>query len=262
MFAKKRSLRRLIKDRRGGVIGFERLNYRTAKQQRRYADSRRSANGLSRREYSMPQNRPTFTDALARGVLVFDGAMGTGHLPAPCFHEPLVRRTVSLGPETDRDHPSRLLRGRGRRADHQHLRHGAVGPGEIRPGRQGPQHQPRRTERRSPGGSGRRGRSAGARSRIDRQPWPPNGRRKKPVEEMIAEQVAALWEGGADFIIFETQPSRAALQQCARPCTASPTCRSSSPAWWPARANRSPASRSNTSWPRCPATGRSPSPGE
>ena len=43
------------------------------------------------------------------------------------------------------------------------------------------------------------------------QQWPA----EEGVEEMIAQQVAALWEGGADFIIFETQPSRAALQQCA-----------------------------------------------
>jgi methionine synthase / methylenetetrahydrofolate reductase(NADPH) len=35
------------------------------------------------------------------------------------------------------------------------------------------------------------------------------------AEEMIAEQVAALHEGGADFIIFETQPSRASLERCA-----------------------------------------------
>ncbi len=32
---------------------------------------------------------------------------------------------------------------------------------------------------------------------------------------MIAEQVEALMEGGADFVLFETQPSRKALEQCA-----------------------------------------------
>ena len=32
---------------------------------------------------------------------------------------------------------------------------------------------------------------------------------------MIAQQAADLWAGGADFVIFETQPSRAALVQCA-----------------------------------------------
>ena len=36
-----------------------------------------------------------------------------------------------------------------------------------------------------------------------------------PVEEMIVEQARGLIEGGADFILFETQPDRAALEQCA-----------------------------------------------
>jgi homocysteine S-methyltransferase len=35
------------------------------------------------------------------------------------------------------------------------------------------------------------------------------------IENLIAEQVECLMEGGADFIIFETQPTRAALEQCA-----------------------------------------------
>ncbi|MGD0900644.1 MAG: bifunctional homocysteine S-methyltransferase/methylenetetrahydrofolate reductase [Thermoguttaceae bacterium] len=35
------------------------------------------------------------------------------------------------------------------------------------------------------------------------------------VEEMIVEQVEGLREGGADFIAFETQPTRAALERCA-----------------------------------------------
>ena len=93
-----------------------------------------------------------------------------GHrdLPAPRLHQPLVRRAVPLGPEADRDDPSRLLRGRGRRADDQHLRRPTAGPGEIRPGGQGPRNQPRRRGHRPAGG--RRGRAAGARGRIDRPP--------------------------------------------------------------------------------------------
>lgn len=35
------------------------------------------------------------------------------------------------------------------------------------------------------------------------------------IESMILEQVAALVEGGADFIMFETQPTRAAIERCA-----------------------------------------------
>ena len=32
---------------------------------------------------------------------------------------------------------------------------------------------------------------------------------------MIVEQVDGLMEGGADFILFETQPNRVALERCA-----------------------------------------------
>ena len=32
---------------------------------------------------------------------------------------------------------------------------------------------------------------------------------------MIVQQATALLEGGADFIIFETQPTRGALERCA-----------------------------------------------
>ena len=35
------------------------------------------------------------------------------------------------------------------------------------------------------------------------------------VEEMLAEQAQGLIEGAADFILFETQPNRTALEQCA-----------------------------------------------
>lgn len=35
------------------------------------------------------------------------------------------------------------------------------------------------------------------------------------IEPMIAEQAQGLIEGGADFILFETQPNRAALEHCA-----------------------------------------------
>jgi homocysteine S-methyltransferase len=35
------------------------------------------------------------------------------------------------------------------------------------------------------------------------------------IEEIIGEQVESLMAGGADFILFETQPTRAALEKCA-----------------------------------------------
>ena len=36
------------------------------------------------------------------------------------------------------------------------------------------------------------------------------------LERLILEQVDALWEGNVDFIIFETQPSRRAMEVCAQ----------------------------------------------
>ena len=39
--------------------------------------------------------------------------------------------------------------------------------------------------------------------------------RRQAVAAMIREQAVALREGGADFIFFETQPNRLALERCA-----------------------------------------------
>ena len=78
---------------------------------------------------------------------------------------------------------------------------------------------------------------------------------------MIAQQAAGLWEGGADFVIFETQPSRAALEQCAAAMRRQPSVpfilscmvvgQGESPAGEPIE----------HSWPLCPTTARSRSPG-
>jgi methionine synthase / methylenetetrahydrofolate reductase(NADPH) len=46
-------------------------------------------------------------------------------------------------------------------------------------------------------------------------PMPSQPQYETTVEEMIAEQAQWLIEGGADFILFETQPNRAALERCA-----------------------------------------------
>lgn len=35
------------------------------------------------------------------------------------------------------------------------------------------------------------------------------------LERMLLEQIDALWNGGVDFILFETQPSRQAMERCA-----------------------------------------------
>ena len=200
-------------------------------------------------------SKTTFTDALARGVLVFDGAMGTEiyrhhvftnrSFDELCLSDPKLIETI---------HRDYCEAGADVLTTNTFGASGWAWRNTAWPTRSATSTAP---ARRSPGGWPTR--PIGPCSWPARSaPWPRNGSRKKRSDEMIAEQVAALWEGGADFIIFETQPSRAASSSAPRPCAASPKCRSSSPAWWPARANRSPASRSNTCWPRCPADGPQP----
>ena len=46
-------------------------------------------------------------------------------------------------------------------------------------------------------------------------PLPSQPEFEDQVEEMILEQVAGLVAGGADFIMFETQPTRTAIEHCA-----------------------------------------------
>ena len=46
-------------------------------------------------------------------------------------------------------------------------------------------------------------------------PMPSQPQYDDVIEEMILQQVGALTEGGADFIMFETQPNRIALERCA-----------------------------------------------
>ncbi len=46
-------------------------------------------------------------------------------------------------------------------------------------------------------------------------PLPGQPQYEELLDEMVVEQAESLLEGGADFILFETQPSRKALQRCA-----------------------------------------------
>jgi methionine synthase / methylenetetrahydrofolate reductase(NADPH) len=46
-------------------------------------------------------------------------------------------------------------------------------------------------------------------------PMPAQPQYEAMVDEMIVEQARVLVEGGADFILFETQPNRAAVERCA-----------------------------------------------
>ncbi|MCC6123581.1 MAG: bifunctional homocysteine S-methyltransferase/methylenetetrahydrofolate reductase [Pirellulales bacterium] len=46
-------------------------------------------------------------------------------------------------------------------------------------------------------------------------PLPSQSQYEFQIEDLILEQVESLTAGGADFILFETQPNRAALEKCA-----------------------------------------------
>ena len=51
-------------------------------------------------------------------------------------------------------------------------------------------------------------------------PLPVQPQYENLIEGMIVEQVTIQMEGGADFVLFETQPNRKALEQCAWRCGA------------------------------------------
>ena len=156
-------------------------------------------------------NPPIFSDARGRGVLVFDGAMGTEIYRHHVFTNRSFDELCLSEPKLIEADPSRVLRGRGRRADDQHLR-----------------GQPRGAWPSSAWATRLREINRAGAALARRWPTPPAGRCWWParsdrlpvqpryealVEEMIVEQVEGLREGGADFIIFETQPTRAALER-------------------------------------------------
>ena len=160
----------------------------------------------------MPQNRSGFTDSLARGVLVFDGAMGTEiyrhhvftnrSFDELCLSDPKLIETIH------RDYCE---------AGADVLTTNTFGA--QRPGleKYGLADKVREINRAG-AVIARRVADAADRPVLVAGSIGPVGAQRPSEEaicETIAQQVAALWEGGADFIIFETQPSRAALEQCA-----------------------------------------------
>ncbi|MGA2617989.1 MAG: bifunctional homocysteine S-methyltransferase/methylenetetrahydrofolate reductase [Thermoguttaceae bacterium] len=157
-------------------------------------------------------NAPTFSEALGRGVLVFDGAMGSEiyrrHvftnrsfdelcLADPCLVEEIHRQYCEAGADvltTNTFGANRLALARYGLAEKvcQINRAGAA------------------IARRVADQAGRPVLVAGSIG-----PLPPPLDSRVTIDELIAEQVTSLREGGADLVIFETQPSRAALEQCA-----------------------------------------------
>src|SRR5580704_16912575 len=163
----------------------------------------------------MPKSPSAFTDALARGVLVFDGAMGTEiyrhhvftnrSFDELCLSDPKLIETIH---RDYCDAGADVLTTN---------TFGAQRPGLEKHGLA----DKVRDINRAGAGIARRVADAANRPVLVAGSIGPLATQRPPgeaacaAEEVIAEQAAALWEGGVDFIIFETQPSRAALQQCA-----------------------------------------------
>ncbi len=154
----------------------------------------------------------SFQEALTRGVLVFDGAMGTEiyrhHVftnrcfDELCLSDPKLIRQIHA---EYRDAGADVLTTNTFGANRAALAKFALAerlPEILRAGA--------RLARETADAAGRPMYVAGSIGPPSIQP-----QYEAAIEEMIVEQAQGLIEGGADFILFETQPNRAALEQCA-----------------------------------------------
>jgi len=162
--------------------------------------------------FDFSMDRPSFPDALRTGVLVFDGAMGTEiyrrhvftnrSFDELCVSDPQLIRQIHLDYcEAGADVLTTNTYGANRVAlDRYGLGHqlGAI----VRAGA--------RLAREVADAADRPVFVAGSIG-----PLPGQAQYEALVESMIVEQVEGLLEGGADFILFETQPGRKALTHCA-----------------------------------------------
>ncbi len=108
----------------------------------------------------------SFQEALTRGVLVFDGAMGTEIYRHHVFTDRSFDELCLSEPKLVPANPLRLPRRRGGRADDQHLRGKPRGAGQVRPGRKAAGDRP--GGRPAGPRGGRRGRPADVCGRLDR----------------------------------------------------------------------------------------------
>ncbi len=157
-------------------------------------------------------NSASFSAALAQGVLVFDGAMGTEiyrhHVfTNRCFDElclsdpQLIRRIHSDYCDAGADVLTTNTYGANR------VDLGKFGLSEQRAAIN---RAARSSARQIADAAGRPIYVAGSIGPLPSQP-----QYEDQIEAMIVEQANSLTEGGADFVLFETQPSRRALEQCA-----------------------------------------------
>lgn len=157
-------------------------------------------------------DRPTFQEAIRRGVLVFDGPMGTElyrhHVfTNRCFDE-LCLSDPGLIRQIHSDYCD---------AGADVLTTNTFGANRVALGKFGLAERLRdigiagaKLARAVADAAGRPVWVAGSIGPLPAQP-----QYEDQFDEMVVEQVQALLEGGADFILFETQPTRQALERCA-----------------------------------------------
>jgi homocysteine S-methyltransferase len=154
----------------------------------------------------------SFQEALNRGVLVFDGAMGTEiyrrhvfvnrSFDELCLSDPnLIRRIHTEYCDAGADVLTTNTFGANR-----------VALAKFALAEKLPEilHAGARLAREVADAAGRPMFVAGSIGPLPSQP-----QYEAMVEEMIVEQAQGLMEGGADFIFFETLPNRAAMERCA-----------------------------------------------
>jgi methionine synthase / methylenetetrahydrofolate reductase(NADPH) len=161
---------------------------------------------------------PSFAESLSHGVLVFDGAMGTEIYRHHVFTNRCFDELCLSDPKLIRQ-----IHADYRDAGADVLTTNTFGANRVSLARFGLAER-RREILLAAAGLARDVADEGDRpmfvaGSIGPLPGLPNN---ETVAEMILEQVEGLVEGGADFILFETQPNRAALERCAAAMAARP----------------------------------------
>jgi methionine synthase / methylenetetrahydrofolate reductase(NADPH) len=157
-------------------------------------------------------NTLTFAEALAQGVLVFDGAMGTELYRHHVFTNRCFDELCLSDPDLIRQIHSEYVQ-----AGADVLTTNTFGANRVALAQYGLSERiadinraGAKLAREVAGSADRNVFVAGSVGPLPAQP-----QYESAVPEMIRQQAEALIEGGADFILFETLPSRASLEQAA-----------------------------------------------
>ena len=157
-------------------------------------------------------NHPTLSEAFGRGVLVFDGAMGTEiyrhHVFTNRSFDELCLSDPKLIESIHRDYCD---------AGADVLTTNTFGANRISLANYGLADKVAQITRAGAEIARRVADSADRSVLVAGSigPMPAQSHQGETFEEMVIQQATSLVEGGVDFIIFETQPTRAALERCA-----------------------------------------------